>query len=67
MPSTGVKVLSPKKQIELYSGTYFGACALGGIIGKNGDTQFLGPGLSLPVSINANIPSSPQPVAQPTP
>jgi len=26
---------SDKKQIELFSGTYFGACTLGGIIGTS--------------------------------
>jgi len=28
-------LLQPKKQIELFSGSYFAACTLGGIIGKS--------------------------------
>lgn len=27
--------LSPKRKIELYSGSYFAACSLGGVIGTN--------------------------------
>lgn len=34
--STGkAGVVAPKQQIELYSGTYFGACAVGGALGES--------------------------------
>lgn len=33
MASAKAGALAPEKKIELFSGTYFGACTLGGIIG----------------------------------
>ena len=34
MSSSKPGILQPKKQIELFSGSYFGACTIGGIIGE---------------------------------
>ena len=28
-----LQLQAPRRKIELYSGTYFGACALGGVLG----------------------------------
>ena len=65
MSSPGLKGHSPKKQIELYSGTYFGACALGGVIGKKLDSRILTAFLSGSVFL-LTLSSFSKLVAQPT-
>lgn len=51
----------PQRKIELFSGTYFGACTLGGIIGKSASFS------NLTKRTSSNKTPSTQPAVPPTP